>query len=113
MVTTVRRTTFVPVAVPSSAASTCTIPVPVRTGLSITPPMPMGDIPVSKWEWLYLIANGIAVLALYTWCVIDIAATVAIRRFEAMIGTNADAAEEDDDMVDELNRMWRGKRDGE
>lgn len=68
---------------------------------------------MSKWEWFYLIVNGIAVLALYTWCVIDIAANCALRRFEAMIGTEADAVEEDDDMVDELNRMWREKRDGE
>lgn len=55
MVTTARRTIFVPVAVPLSAASTCTTLVLVRTGLPITRLMPMGDIPVNKLRWLMLL----------------------------------------------------------
>lgn len=66
---------------------------------------------MSNWEWCYLISSGIVLLVMYTWCVIDIAATTALRRLEAMIIADA-AEEEDSDIVNELDRMWNRKHGG-
>lgn len=55
------------------------------------------------------IATGAVLFGLYTWWLIEVAATVAIRRIERSL---QDSMPDDEaDIVNRLDRMWRGERD--
>jgi hypothetical protein len=76
------------------------IPVPVRTRRPTTPPMRTGDASVSRLELLGLLACGVAMLAMYTWFVIDVAATVAVKRVEDAVNAWKDEVDDLDNMME-------------
>lgn len=58
------------------------------------------------WELFCAVGAGVVMLVMYTWFVIDVAATVAIKRITQEIDESMDR-----DLVDELDDMVRGSRD--
>ena len=86
----------------------CTIRVPVRIGLLITPPTRTGGTLVNSIGWIIFI---LACLAIYTWNVIEFAANLAVHRMERLLGQAMTDDESEDEIIDRLDRMMGEKHD--
>ena len=75
----------------------CTTPVLARIGPSTTLPTLTGDTPVSNW--VIGIITGLALLGLYTWIVINLAAAIAERRIVEKVEQWQDEVNQLDDML--------------
>ncbi len=84
-------------ATPLCVRSTSITPARDRTGLSITLRTLTGDTPVSNW--IIGIITGLALLGLYTWIVINLAAAIAERRIVEKVEQWQDEGNQLDDML--------------
>ena len=77
----------------------CTTPVLARTGLSITRRTLTGGTPVNSIGWIIFFFKVMAMIVIYTWIVINLAAAIAERRIVEKVEHWQDEVNQLDDML--------------